>query len=129
MKFVFYSTISCSSPGSTLYGHINSRLKLGKLDVGQTGVEKGSAVGKAGIAIQQSLFYKLKVCQLYISISIHAVFSSWIQITEPFLVPISVKQETNWSFTYKILEYLKSILRFKKLDLLPSPGAIVIGVS
>ena len=102
MEFVFYSTISCSSPGSTLYGNINSRLKLGKLNVGQTGVEKGSAVGKVGVEIEQSLLNKLEIGQLYISISVHTIFSSWIQMSEPFLVPFSIKQQTNWSFTYKI---------------------------
>ena len=78
MKFVLYSTISCSSPGSTLDGHVNSILKLIILDVCQTGIEEGSAVGKVCVEIEESLLNELEVCQLYISISVHTVFSCWI---------------------------------------------------
>ena len=78
MKFVFYSTISCSPPGSTLDRHVNSILKLVILNVSQTGIEEGRAVGKVGVEIQESLLNELEITQLDISISVHAVFSSWI---------------------------------------------------
>ena len=78
MKFIFYSTISCSSPGSTLDRHVNSILKLVILDVSQTGIEEGRAVGKVGVEIEESLLNELEICQLYISISVHTVFSSRI---------------------------------------------------
>ena len=78
MKFVLYSTISCSSPGSTLDRHVNSILKLVILNVSQTGIEEGRAVGKVGVEIEESLLNELKICQFHISISVHAVFSSRI---------------------------------------------------
>ena len=78
MKFIFYSTIPCYSPGSTLDGHVNSILKLVILNVCQTGIEEGRAVGKVGVKIEESLLNELEICQLYISISVHTVFSCWI---------------------------------------------------
>ena len=78
MKFVLYSTISCSPPGSTLDRHVNSILKLVILDVSQTGIEEGRAVGKVGVEIEESLLNELEICQLYVSISVHTVFSCWI---------------------------------------------------
>ena len=78
MKFIFYSTISCSPPGSTLDRHVYSTLKLVILNVCQTGIEEGSAVGKVGVVIQESLLNELEICQLDISISVHAVLSSRI---------------------------------------------------
>ena len=78
MKLVFYSTICCSPPGSTLDRHVDSILKLVILNVSQTGIEEGSAVGKVGIKIEESLLNELEICQLYVSISVHTVFSCWI---------------------------------------------------
>ena len=78
MKFVLYSTISCSPPGSTLDRHVDSTLKLVILNVSQTGIEEGRAVGKVGVEIEESLLNELEICQLYISISVHAVVSSRI---------------------------------------------------
>ena len=78
MKLVFYSTICCSPPGSTLDRHVDSILKLVILNVSQTGVEEGSAVGKVGVEIEESLLNELEISQFHISISVRAVFSSRI---------------------------------------------------